>query len=89
MAESRRISLGPTVAQQNRAMARLLDRKRKAAPIDDCPPLETLPLTLRTWVSERLENCLRIAGEKGNDADRLSWLEDAAYFRAILRFIPR
>lgn len=87
--ESRRISLGPTIAQQERAMARLLDRKRKSASIDDCPPETSLPIPLRAWVNERLENCLRIAGTKGNDAARLSWLEDAAYFRAILRYIPR
>lgn len=87
--ESRRISLGPTVAQQDRAMKRLYNRKRKSASIDECPPEVSLPIPLRAWVNERLENCLKIAGEKGNDGDRRSWLEDAAYFRAILRHIPR
>ena len=46
-------------------------------------PKTNLPLPLKSWVSDRLENCLRIAAQK-TGRDRDGWLEDAEYFRAIL-----
>ena len=41
-----------------------------------------LPMTLESWVQDRLDNCLRIAATK-TGKDRDGWLEDAAYFRWI------
>lgn len=41
------------------------------------------PDLVRTWLSDRLTNCHRIAGQK-TGADRESWLEDAAYFAAAI-----
>lgn len=41
-------------------------------------------LGLTEWVLERLDNCQRIAAGKAPGADRDGWLEDAAYFSAIL-----
>jgi hypothetical protein len=41
-------------------------------------------LTVGEWVKERHANCLRIAKTKPEGFDKAGWLEDAAYFRAIL-----
>lgn len=43
-------------------------------------------LTLAEWVKERLDNCQRIAAQK-TGADRDGWLEDGAYFAAILPYV--
>jgi hypothetical protein len=39
-------------------------------------------LTTIEWARERLENCERLAAFRGHD--RKGWLEDAAYFRAVI-----
>ena len=44
-------------------------------------------LSLREWVLERVENCERIASIKQNPEDRQGWLEDAEYFRRLLKLI--
>lgn len=36
------------------------------------------------WILERYENCIRIAKQKTDKADVISWLEDAEYFRRVL-----
>jgi hypothetical protein len=41
------------------------------------------PLSLELWVTERRDNCRRIAATKVG-SDQGGWLEDAAYFQAIL-----
>lgn len=40
-------------------------------------------VTLKEWVRDRKNNCLRIAESK-TGADRDGWLEDASYFQQIL-----
>jgi hypothetical protein len=60
---------------------------RKSASHGEAQGPSLLPLSLKAWVRERLDNCERIAATK-TGADREGWLEDATYFRAILRHLP-
>jgi len=43
-------------------------------------------LSLDEWVLDRYENCVRLAQAK-RGKDRNGWLEDAAYFREILKVL--
>lgn len=43
---------------------------------------------LKEWLTERLDNCERIAHSKVG-AERRGWLEDAAYFRAAVASIHK
>jgi len=45
-------------------------------------------LPLDEWVLERYENCIRLAKEKSGQ-QREMWLEDAAYFREILKVLSK
>lgn len=40
-------------------------------------------LTVRDWLQERHDNCLRISKNK-TGVDKAGWLVDAAYFRAAV-----
>lgn len=48
------------------------------------PELDSDALSVLEWARERLRNTERIASLK-SDMDRLSWLEDRAYWQEIVR----
>ena len=43
---------------------------------------------VRLWLQERYDNCVRIAKQKTGE-DAMGWIEDAAYFEAAIRLLPK
>lgn len=47
-----------------------------------------MKLTTEQWIAERVENCERLAQFKSGE-DRQGWLEDASYFRDVLKRLSK
>jgi hypothetical protein len=51
-------------------------------------PTININVSVLQWATERYENTLNIAATKTGD-DRAGWLEDAAYWREIVRVLKQ